>query len=68
MNDNVHASPFEVRHSSLSHIIKVRVDFGNDVDDARYGARSSVLRASVMIVVVMFPAMSMVVVFVAVVV
>jgi hypothetical protein len=59
LNDNIHASSLKVRPRSLPHIIQFRIDIGNDMYDARYGARSSVLRARIMIVMIMFLAMRM---------
>ena len=63
LNDNVHASPFEVASRSLSDIVKVGMDVGNDVNHARDGRRPSVVLAGIVIVMVVFLAMSMVVVF-----
>jgi Flp pilus assembly protein TadB len=62
LNDNVHASPFEVRPRYFSNVIQLRMASGNDVNDARYRARSGILLARIMIIVVMFLAMVVVMV------
>jgi len=63
MNDNVHASPFEVGPRYFSNVIQLCMASSNDVNDARYRARSGILLARIMIIVVMFLAMVVVMVF-----